>query len=307
MESISSSRIRCRRLAAISSVVALVTSAACASRAHVDIRPAPAGIIPLQQEIVARLAGETEIRPGVKLANRFSIENKKEARAYLVALLARLGFEAKRQAYGTEGGENIYAILPCGRPGAEALVLGAHYDSVRQGPGANDDATGVAAVMLVAAQMRRTATRTRDLYFVFFDEEERGLRGSRAFAQMLVEEKRAVSAVHTIDQMGWDSNHNRAIELELPYDGVYEIYQAAATALRMPIVIYTTTEAGSDHSSFRRLGVKAVGITEEYRHKDTTPFIHRSGDTFETVDFQYLAGTTRLVAEVMKRLASTRN
>jgi Zn-dependent M28 family amino/carboxypeptidase len=223
-----------------------------------------------------------------------------------VAVLARLGFEAKRQPYGTEGGENVYAVLRCGRPGAEALVLGAHYDSVRQGPGANDDATGVAAVVLVAAEMRRTTGRTRDLYFVFFDEEERGLRGSRAFAQMLAEEKRAIFAVHTIDQMGWDSNHNRAIELELPYEGVNEVYQAAAKALHMPIVIYTTTEAGSDHSAFRRLGFKAVGLTEEYRHKDTTPFIHRAGDTFPTVDFAYLGGTTRLVVEVMKRLTSAR-
>jgi Zn-dependent M28 family amino/carboxypeptidase len=195
-------------------------------------------------------------------------------------------------------------VLPCGRPGAEAIVLGAHYDSVRRGPGANDDGTGVAAVMLVAAEMRRAAHRTRDLYFVFFDEEERGLRGSRAFAQMLVDEKRPVYAVHTIDQMGWDSNHNRAIELEIPYDGVTEIYQAAAAALHVRIVIYTTTEAGSDHSAFRRLGFKAVGITEEYHHGDTTPFIHTAKDVFETVDFAYLASTTRLVTEVMKRLAS---
>ena len=291
-------------IAVVFTVVTLLTSLACATRGRPDVRPTAAGIIPLQREIVSRLAGATEIRPGVRLANRFSVENKQEARAYLAALLKRLGLEAKRQAYGTEGGENIYAVLPCGRPGAEAVVLGAHYDSVRRGPGANDDGTGVAAVMLVAAEMRRTARRTRDFYFVFFDEEERGLRGSRAFAQMLVGEKRPVYAVHTIDQMGWDSNHNRAIELELPYDGVTEIYKAAAKALHMSIEIYTTTEAGSDHSAFRRLGFKAVGITEEYHHNDTTPFIHTAKDTFETVDFAYLASTTRLMADVMKKLAS---
>ena len=70
---------------------------------------------------------------------------------------------------------------------------------------------------------------------MLFDEEERGLRGSRAFAQMLADQKHPVFAVHTIDQMGWDSNHNRAIELELPYDGVLDVYQAAARTLKMPI------------------------------------------------------------------------
>jgi hypothetical protein len=299
------SRSNLRRPVAVAlALAAFLAAIACAARGPIDTRPTAAGVIPLQREIVSRLAGATEIRPGVKLANRFSVENKQEARAYLVGVLGRLGLEPKRQPYGTEGGENIYAVLPCGRPGAEAIVLGAHYDSVRRGPGANDDGTGVAAVMLVAAEMRRAAHRTRDLYFVFFDEEERGLRGSRAFAQMLVDEKRPVYAVHTIDQMGWDSNHNRAIELEIPYDGVTEIYQAAAAALHVRIVIYTTTEAGSDHSAFRRLGFKAVGITEEYHHGDTTPFIHTAKDVFETVDFAYLASTTRLVTEVMKRLAS---
>ncbi len=285
-------------------VAALAAPLACASRRPPDTRPTSAGIIPLQQEIVSRLAGATEIRPGVRLANRFSIENKQEARTYLVAVLGRLGLEAKRQAYGTEGGENIYAVLPCGRPGANAVVLGAHYDSVRRGPGANDDGTGVAAVALVAAELRQTRQRTRDLYFVFFDEEERGLRGSRAFAQMLVDQKRPVYAVHTIDQMGWDSNHNRAIELELPYKGATEVYQAAAAALHMPITIYTTTEAGSDHSAFRRLGFNAVGITEEYHHNDTTPFIHTDKDVYETVDFAYLASTTRLLTDVIKRIVS---
>ncbi len=300
-------RVRLPRLAAALAGVWLLASLACGTRARLDTRPTAAGIIPLQQQIVSRLAGASEIRPGVRLANRFSVENKQEARAYLVALLERVGLKASRQAYGTEGGENIYAVLPCGRPGAETVLLGAHYDSVRRGPGANDNATGVAAVVLVAAEMRRTTGRTRDLCFVFFDEEERGLRGSRAFAQMLVDEKRRVYAVHTIDQMGWDSNHNRAIELELPYDGATEVYQAAATALHMPIAIYTTTEGGSDHSAFRRLGFRAVGITEEYHHGDTTPFIHTAKDTFETVDFAYLASTTRLVAEVMKRLTSPGN
>ncbi len=285
-------------------VAALAVPLACASRRPPDTRPTSAGIIPLQQEIVSRLAGATEIRPGVRLANRFSIENKQEARTYLVAVLGRLGLEAKRQAYGTEGGENIYAVLPCGRPGANAVVLGAHYDSVRRGAGANDDGTGVAAVALVAAELRQTRQRTRDLYFVFFDEEERGLRGSRAFAQMLVDQKRPVYAVHTIDQMGWDSNHNRAIELELPYKGATEVYQAAAAALHMPITIYTTTEAGSDHSAFRRLGFNAVGITEEYHHNDTTPFIHTDKDVYETVDFAYLASTTRLLTDVIKRIVS---
>lgn len=269
-------------------------------------RPGPADspaadTMSMQKEIVSMLSGQSEIRSGVRLANRSAIENRKEARDYLEALLRRLGLSPRRQAYGTEG-ENIFALIACGKPSAEAIVFGAHYDSARNSPGANDDATGVAAVAGIAREVSRLKKRTRDVIIVFFDEEERGLRGSRAFAQLLSDEKRAIHSVHTIDQMGWDKDGDRAIELELPYPGAEETYRKADEALKNRIPILITPEAGSDHSAFRRLGYKAIGITEEYRNKDTTPFIHRPGDVYDTVDFDYLASTTRLLVEVARIL-----
>lgn len=262
--------------------------------------------VDLQREVIGKLSGEREIRPGVTITNRATIENRQEARTYLSALLTGFGLDAKRQPYGTDGGENVYAVLSSGDPSAGAVALGAHYDSVLRAPGANDDASGVAAVVAVARAMADVTPLTRDLIIVFFDEEERGLRGSRAFAQMLQDEGRTIDSVHTIDQMGWDQNRNRAIELELPYDGAVEIYERAATSLGLEIQMFTTEEPGSDHTAFRRLGFNAIGVTEEYRHEDTTPFIHRAGDTYETVDFDYLASTTRLLTEVIKTLCTTK-
>jgi hypothetical protein len=265
--------------------------------------PAPAAISApaLQREILSALSGETEIRPGVKLADRFTAENRQEARTYLAALFTRLGLEPKKQDYSADG-ENVYAVLSCGRPSAETIIVGAHYDSVRNAPGANDDASGVALVAAVALEMTRTTARTRDIMFVFFDQEERGLVGARAFAQMLKDENRPVHSVHTIDQMGWDSNGNRAVEIELPYEGALELYRKVSNGLQPPIQLFTTTETGSDHQAFRRLGFKAVGVTEEYHHGDTTPFYHKPGDTFATINFDYLTSTTKLVVEVMKTL-----
>lgn len=292
------------RIATTFCLAVLLASAGTPRPLHAVQQSAATDPTTLEREVIAALSGETEIRPGVKLANRSTTENKHEARTYLIAILKRLGLEGKRQAYGTDS-ENIYAILPGSQPSAEAVVVGAHYDSVRVAPGANDDGTGVAAVLAVAQQMSTITPRRRDIIFVFFDEEERGLVGSRNFAQMLKDENRPIHSVHTIDQMGWDQNHNRAIELEIPYEGAVELYQQAADTLKLTIPIFTTNETGSDHVSFRRLGYKAVGITEEYRHGDTTPFIHKTGDTFQTIDFDYLASTTRLMVEVMRMLTGT--
>ena len=260
----------------------------------------------LQKDAIAKLSGAKEIRAGVTLANRATIENRQEARTYLLSLLSSFGLEGKRHSYGAAGGENIYAVLSSGRPSADVIVLGAHYDSVMRAPGANDNATGTAAVLAIARAMAATRGRTRDLMIVFFDEEERGLQGSRAFAQMLKDDNRKVVGVHTVDQAGWDQDKDRAIEIELPYDGAVALYETAAKSLGLSIPIHTTSESGSDHSAFRALGFPAVGVTEEYRNKDTTPHIHRATDTFDTIDFEYLASTTKLVGEVIKGLITAK-
>jgi hypothetical protein len=286
----------------IAATGAMLLTAGFAAQRRPAPKPEATELAALQKEMVARLAGDSEIRPGVKLAGRATLESRQEVRTYLAGIFERLGMVPRRQGYGTEG-ENVFTILPCGNPFAPTIVLGAHYDSARNSPGANDNATGVAVVAAVAREMSRVKKRNRDFIFAFFDEEERGLRGSRAFAQMLLDEKRLVDVVHTIDQMGWDQDGDRAIELELPYEGVVDLYKKAAEALKLNIPILTTTESGSDHSAFRKLGFRAVGITEEYRNKDTTPQIHRPGDMLATVNFEYMASTTRLLAEVMKTLA----
>ena len=283
-------------------LLALMTLAACAPKAPAlpgpELEPS---ITAYQRDLLGALTGETEIKPGLKLANRQAIENKREARTYIAAQLTRIGLTPQRQPYGTDS-ENVYAVLSCGKPGAETVVFGAHYDSVRVAPGANDDGTGVVAVLATARALVKTKGRTRDIIFAFFDEEERGLLGSKNFAQMLKDKNAPVHSVHTIDQAGWDENANRAIELELPYDGSVDLYKQAAAALKMTMPLWETTEPGSDHSSFRKLGFKAIGITEEYRHKDTTPFIHKAGDTFGTINWPYLAATTRLMIQVMTTL-----
>jgi len=288
-------------------LLALLIAAGCGpGRPAAATRPA-VDLAALQREIITKLAGAAEISPGLKLANRFAPENKAAARTYLEALWKGIGLEVQKQDYSAEG-ENLYATVKATKPaaagGTGTVILGAHYDSSRNTPGANDNATGVALVTAAAVEIARTEPRTRDFVFVLFDEEERGLRGSRAFAQKMKDEGVKIHSVHTADQVGWDADKDRAVELEIPYDGALALYEAQAKAMTPAIPLLVTKEAGSDHSAFRRLGFNAVGITEEYRNKDTTPHIHRPTDTAETVDFAYLANTTALVARVMKALVA---
>lgn len=250
------------------------------------------------RERVAKLAGATEIAAGSKIADRESAEGRRLARDYLLGELSALGFEATTHEYAT--GANVVGRLGAGVEGAtQWIVLGAHFDGAKASPGANDNASGVAAVLAVARVLRDLPCRKHGVIVAMFDEEEIGLVGSKAFAESLAAEKTDVLAVHTVDQVGWDSDGDRRFELELPTSELLAEYRASAEAVGASVV-RTSTDT-SDHESFRALGMPAVGITEEYVNRDTSTHAHRATDTADTVDVAYEALAVRLVAHVVAR------
>jgi hypothetical protein len=261
---------------------------------------APSWLVDYQTEIVARLSGAMEIQSGVTLSDRSTSSNRAATRSYLQAELSALGYTAELDDYGT--GTNVYAELAATNGSTEYVVLGAHFDSVPGSPGANDNATGVAMVMATARYLRQVDCRGRNIIFVFFDQEEIGLVGSQEFAGLLVGASLDVVAVHTVDQMGWDQDGDRAIELERPDTGLYAFYDQTRAAAGMTMTLHQTNTGSTDHVSFRSRGFDAVGVTEEYVNGDTTPHYHKSTDTFATVSFAYLASTTALVNAAFARL-----
>jgi len=260
-------------------------------------------IIDQQKEMIAKLTGTSEIEPGVILEDRFLERNRIVVQTYLFNNLRELKLDAKRHAYG-RASENIYGTLKATVDTDEYIVLGAHFDTVKNSPGANDNASGVVLVYFVALQLVAQKKRTKNFVFVFFDEEENNLIGSSHFAKKLVDERWNIHSVHTVDQVAWDRDGDRAIELELPPDYLRDFYRNVKVADDFEMPIHVTRTSSSDHSSFRSHGFDAVGITEEYVHHDTTPHWHKPTDTFDTVDFRYLEHTTHFVLHVMTNLAS---
>ena len=263
--------------------------------------PGPAWLRPYQEDLVARLSGAAEIEAGVQLADRASPAARAAALAYLEAELLALGLEPERHDYG--GGTNLHATLAGDAPGGATIVIGAHYDSVPGSPGANDNATGVAMVLAAARHLADIDCRTRDVSFVLFDQEEIGLVGSDRFAALLAARGTEVHAVHTIDQMGWDGDGDRALELERPDPGLYELYARSAIDAGMSLTLTVTETGQTDHVSFRARGFDAIGLTEEFVSGDTTPHYHLPGDTFETVSLDYLASSSELLLHTAARAA----
>ena len=208
-----------------------------------------------------------------------------------------MGIEPMDQDYGT--GVNVFGVLPATTDTTQTIVIGAHYDTVRNSPGANDNASGVAAVLGAACRVAAVPERDAHLLIVLFDEEERGRLGSVAFAEMLAASERTVTSVHTVDQVGWDDDGDGLIELERASAEIETMYREANERLNEPMVLSSSPIGASDHVSFTDQGFEAVGVTEAFFAGDTTPFVDLPRDTPRTVNFEFLSRLTTLLAGVV--------
>ncbi|RPE81740.1 M28 family metallopeptidase [Vulcaniibacterium tengchongense] len=103
-------------------------------------------------------------------------------RAALARRLDALGLDWRAVPFqaGELRGENLLAELG-GPDGAPLLLLGAHYDRVEVGQGATDNASGSAVVLALAQRLRERPLRRHRVAIAFWDLEERGLLGAKAY------------------------------------------------------------------------------------------------------------------------------
>lgn len=109
---------------------------------------------------------------------RYQESDRERVRNYLTQQLELVQLSPRLESF--EQGVNILAERPGTNPKAGSIVLAAHYDSVLNSPGADDNASGVAVVLEMARLFAEKPT-PRTLQIVFFDQEELGLLGSFAF------------------------------------------------------------------------------------------------------------------------------
>lgn len=237
------------------------------------------------QSVVAQLAAQP----------RYLSDQRTAARTYLMNQLAAQGWQAQLHTYNT--GANVIATVPATMGDGKLIVLGAHFDTVQNSPGANDNASGVAVVLAVGRYLKETPCRTSPVVLAFFDQEEAGLFGSRAYALTLTAAN--VRAVHTVDQVAWDADGDKRFELELPTPTLETEWRAAANVIGVPVT--KTSTSGTDHESFRDRGIPAIGLTEEYVGGDTSDKRHTVGDTPSSIEphLDYMVLATKLTGQVI--------
>jgi aminopeptidase YwaD len=141
------------------------------------------------------------------------------------------------------------------REGQCRLIAGGHYDSVPEGPGANDNASGTATVIEIARVLAADGDLD-DVCFALFGAEEIGLVGSAHYvAALTADEKGEVEAMLNFDMLGvgdsWPLTGSR---------GVADVAGAEAERLGISHTVETALpeNLGSDHQSFIQAGIPAM-------------------------------------------------
>jgi Zn-dependent M28 family amino/carboxypeptidase len=297
---------------------------------------------------VARYAGLAPLDARGALRSRHS-SHPDNARAVdaLLAELRELGYAPFEHEFAFAGRilRNVLADLPGSGEDAGLIVVGCHLDSTAArdpgympatdpARGADDDGSGIAALLAIARHLRSTGAQLRHtVRFGFFNAEESGLVGSRAYAAALKAAGTAVAAVVCADMIGYNSDAQRTWEvhaghtnprvrdLSVPLARIVADAAAALAELPAPQVYSGTTATGgsdptrfdgainrSDHAAFQEQGYPGVLISEDFFPNrpgeppaDPNPNYHSDGDA--VIDGEYAAAITRAMSLAIAELA----
>jgi aminopeptidase YwaD len=211
--------------------------------------------------------------------------------------LRRIGDRPVRLVAGGSSRDRLSSnvIAHGGASGPGRVMVGAHLDSVPAGPGANDNASGSAAVLELASVFAGRTEQPR-LSFALFGAEEDGLIGSRRHVERLgAERAREYRAMVNLDMVAVGDRFQVGTTGERSRDLARRVTDAgSALGLRLG---QFDARGSSDHAPFADVGVPAVMLNWR-----DDPNYHKPTDTADLIDPAKLTATTRVVASTLEEL-----
>jgi Zn-dependent M28 family amino/carboxypeptidase len=293
--------------------------------------PAPS---PLEAEISARLGRHIAYIAAQEHNTRNFAELERVA-VYPEKTLSGLGYRVTRQEFSAAYGSSTHTVRNLGAEitGVSAphqiVIVGAHYDSAPNTPGANDNGSGVAATLEIA-RLLKDHQPERTIRFVFFVNEEPPYyqtqqMGSLVYARRSRELGEKITAMLSLETLGYYSDARGSQHYPFPFNLFYpdtgnflsfignvrsrDLVLSAIGSFRRHARFPSEGIAApafikgidwSDHWAFWNQGYPALMIT------DTAPFryreYHTAEDTADKVDYERTARVVRALAEVTRDL-----
>lgn len=274
---------------------------------------------------VGKLAGEIGER------NVFQAKKLAAAADYIETALAEAGQKVSRQSFKASGElcHNLESEIPGSTRRDEIILVGAHYDSVWGSPGADDNASGVAALLALvkAPALQKPARTLRFVAFVneeppFFQTEQ---MGSLVCARRCRERGENVVVMLSLESLGYYATMEGSQKYPFPMGLVYPSRgdfvafvgrNADAKWVRQCVKLFRQnaqfpSEGGalpgwlpgigwSDHWAFWQAGYPALMVTDTATFR--SPHYHGEDDTPEKLDYDRFARAVAGTAKVIESL-----
>ncbi|WP_026714416.1 M20/M25/M40 family metallo-hydrolase [Flavobacterium daejeonense] len=266
--------------------------------------------------------------PGTKENNEAAAYIKKYFQKYHLQPLNADGYYQSFKLFVKEGvnkmpsdtvqTQNVVGFIEGSDPKLknEYIVIGAHYDhwgwggvgsgskkkdTVAIHNGADDNASGVAALLCILEKVSKSKEKpARSIVFIGFSGEEEGLLGSKYFINHLAVPKDAVKVMLNMDMVG-RLNAEKQIYMggagTFP-EGVALMKKIGENSGLNP-VIHAGDVGGSDHVSFYKAGISAVGF-----HTGGHPQYHTPEDDIDLINFEGGALVSQYIYNALMAIAN---
>lgn len=249
-----------------------------------------------------------------EINNRFpGSDGFEKARSYIISSLKENGVEPLYPDYsqnfsfsiGTEviKTSNIVAFVPGRGQREEYVILSAHYDHLKPEnaifyPGANDNASGTALLLELAAYYARKPSH-RSIVFAFFSAEEEGRIGSREFLNSMRGNLDKINANLNFDTIGALNGRKILVLNSYSSDKWAHILRGAGFIAQNDYELSQADLDSSDQVSFIENNIPAIqffdGANSDY---------HKPSDTSEKIDYKGIISVGEIAREVINYLAS---
>ncbi len=216
------------------------------------------------------------------------------------------GYDTRLQRFRTVSGQeievaNVLATIRGTENPDLVYVVGAHFDSRAEGPGADDNTSGT-AMILEAARVLAKRPLPATVMFVAFTGEESGLRGAREFGRVMKDSITVVGALNN-DMMGWSNDHRLDNTIRYSNPGLRDVQHAAAIHFSELITYdafyYKSTDAQALYDAWGDIiaGIGSYPILGN-------PHYHQPHDVLETINHRQLTETSKATVATIMYMAS---
>ncbi len=303
-------------------IVVLLTLPSCAVESSAD-----GGAETWRRGVIERISG-AEIMTMVEHleafgTREFHTEQAWQAAGFILDRMQSLGMDAALQEFdvGNITSANVVATLNADKTEDGVYVIGAHYDSENYlvtnqseaenvtAPGADDNASGVSAMLEIARVLSEEGDFTAAVTFVAFGAEERGydgsggIAGSEFLASAYSDLGGNISGAFIMDMIGYSCSGGNlsTVISDGVSDGLYTSMMEARARYDMTLevdFVMDPTISFSDHWSFWSHGYSSVLVIEEldaHTGSPVNPFYHTSWDTADMLSEGQMAAVSKMI------------